>query len=338
MSKKFSDFIFSFGMMLIGVVLVLGGSVIFAKGTVPAPHKLPASRPRINAAVGGDLESVNFPASRPRVPIFAGAAFTDQLTAGAALVVDDQTNTVLFEKDSNTARPVASISKLMSALVLAGLPLPWHATTTVLGEDVDANSHHLAVGDILSLDELWHAALIGSSNSAIVALVRASGFSEAQFVARMNAQAGALHLPTARFVEPTGLSSGNVASAWDTARLLKSALQVERIARPLGIGEYYIQPRHSNLRRRIWSTDWLLNDWVNSGFSPDQIAGKTGYIPESGYNFAVRFSDKKGHRVRVVVLGSATNEIRFSEARDLAEWAFANYLWPDDPRYRVAVE
>lgn len=324
--------------MLLGVGLIFGGSIFFTKGRVPVPQKFPTSHPRTLTTAGGDLETIIFPASRPRVPVATGTAFAGNLTAAAALVVDDQTNTVLFGKNSNTPRPIASISKLMSALVFSRLPLPWTSTTTILSEDVDTNSHHLVAGDILSLDELWHAALVGSSNSAIATLVRESKIPAAQFVAQMNTLADVWHLPTMHFAEPTGLSSDNVASAWDTARLLKAALQAPRIAQTLGIGEYYIHPRGRSLARRIWSTDWLLNDWVNSSFSPDQIVGKTGYIPESGYNFAARFSDKLGHSVRVVVLGSATNETRFSEARDLAVWAFRSYRWPDDPRYASAVE
>jgi D-alanyl-D-alanine carboxypeptidase len=81
------------------------------------------------------------------------------------------------------------------------------------------------------------------------------------------------------------------------------------------------------------STDWLLTKWVPHNFPKDQVVGKTGYIKDSGYNFVAQITDTKKHTIRVVVLGASSNESRFSEARDVAEWAFANYIWPDEKNY-----
>jgi len=251
--------------------------------------------------------------------------------------VDDKTNTVLFKKNIEEIRPLASITKLMSALVLADLPIDWATTTVISEDDSDGSSHHLNVGEKFTLEDLWHVALIGSSNSAINTLVRSSGLSTAEFVARMNKKAADIDF-SFHFVEPTGLNSGNVASALGVARLLKEALKVEKIYRTLQIGEYYAQPLGDPKSRRVWSTDWLLTNWIPSTFTPEEIVGKTGYIAESGYNFTVRLTDGHSHAVRAVILGSGTNESRFSEARDLAEWAFGHYLWPDQEGYDKLVE
>lgn len=339
MTKRTIDFFSSFGVMLVGLGALFGGSVLVRVPPQGGARQFPLSGPR-TVRLGGDTNAVPaaLPVSRPLAPVVKkAAAFTPELSAAAALVVDDKTNTVLFERQSNAARPLASITKLMSALVLSDIGLVWSATTTVVRGDIDASSHQLAAGDVVTLEELWNVALVGSSNSAVMALVRASGLTLEDFVARMNAKAESLHLPTTVFVEPTGLDARNVASAWDTARILKEALKDPHIARALATPEYYVHPVGDGKARRVWSTDWLLTSWVPNRFNKDEIAGKTGFIPESGYNFAVRLSTG-GHSVRVVVLGTASDTARFGEARDLAEWAFSSYTWPDESEYTTLVE
>lgn len=333
------NFLSSFGVMVLGVGLLFFGSVYFGSNMANSPKQFPASKPRLlSQEIGGD-KVTEFPASKPRVPVSKnGAEFSEALTARAALVVDDETNAVLYEKNSNTPRPLASITKLMSALVLNSLPLNWQRTSTVISDDVDSSSHQLVVGDVLSLDDLWHVALIGSSNSAVEVLVRQTGLGVDGFAALMNKRALELRAPSLFFVEPTGLDANDVGSAWDIARLLKEALKIPRIEQTLSIGEYYIRPQGADKSRRVWSTDWLLNDWVSNDFGSDQIVGKTGYIGESGYNFAARFTGKNNHSVRVVILGADSNEARFSEARDLAAWALKDYIWPSDVNYASFVE
>ena len=80
------------------------------------------------------------------------------------------------------------------------------------------------------------------------------------------------------------------------------------------------------------------NVLVRLNFKVENIAGKTGYIDDSGYNFTVSLTNEKKHSITVVVFGAATNEDRFSEARDLAEWSFDHYLWPGDSGYEDLVE
>ena len=342
-SSRAVEFFSSFGMMLVGVCLLFIGSVtVTAKPVRELATQLPRSEKRIEALGGGDLVYPILPVSRPTVPLQKDeVTFKKSLTALAALVVDDDSNTVLFKKNSNDVRPLASISKLMSAMVLNELPIKWTSTTIVTEEDLDDNSHQIKVGEKYALDDLWNVALIGSSNSAISSLVRNSGLTQEQFVDRMNSMARELGLTTLRFEEPTGISSDNLGSARDIARLLKEALKVPRIADTLRIGEYYIHPLNKGSKykaRRLWSTDLLLIKWIPNSFDKDQIVGKTGFINDSGYNFAVRITGKKNHTVRVVVLGASSNESRFTEARDLAEWTFEHYVWPNEEGYEKLVE
>mgnify|MGYP001586260433 CR=1 FL=1 len=162
--------------------------------------------------------------------------------------------------------------------------------------------------------------------------------SKDQFVVLMNAKAKELRLFSARFDEPTGLSDKNMANALDTAKLLIDALKFEKIYTTVQTGEYYIQPLGANKPRRIWTTNWLLTNWIPNDFKVEDIAGKTGYIDDSGYNFVVSLANEKKHSIIVVIFGASTNEGRFSEARDLAHWTFDHYLWPDENGYQGLTE
>lgn len=340
MEKRWVDFLSSFGVMLLGVTLLFFGTLTFHSAPVQnAVARLPLAGPRVVAPGGGDVEVKPLPVSRPHVPLPKDDnQFDKTLSAAVALVVDDKTNTILFKKNIDEIRPLASISKLMSALVLNDLPMHWSSTTIIIDDDVDTSSHHINVGEKFALEDLWHIALIGSSNSAIQTLVRASGFTDTEFAVLMNKKASDLNLTTLHFEEPTGLDVRNIGSALDTARLLKEALKVDKIYRTLQIGEYYAHPLAGDKLRRVWTTDWLLTNWVPNKFGQEEIVGKTGYISDSGYNFVVRLTDDSKHSVRVVVLGAATNEARFSEARDLAEWAFSHYVWPGEAEYDALAE
>lgn len=337
MSKRFTEFIFSFGIMVAGVGLLFFGSVTYTAAPVKMlVDKLPVSAARAQMSQPEIVKPAALPASRPAVPEpVDDVSFSGALSAAAVVVVDDKSNTVLYKKNFRDGRPLASITKLMTALVLQDVPLKWNTVVEVTDEDIDPSSHHLQVGEKLTLEQLWQVALIGSSNSAVKALVRASGFTEEEFVARMNKKARDLHLPSLQFAEPTGLSARNTGTVFDISRLLQAALADPRILGTLSVQQYEL--KQGRKVRTVWSTNWLLTHWVPSTFSAKEIVGKTGYIQDSGYNFAVRLSDGEGLAVRVVVLGSASNEARFTEARDLAYWVFDHFVWPDEADYaRIA--
>lgn len=294
---------------------------------------LPKSQPRIMLNNGGDEQPAVLPVSHPNVPLKKDEATCNvPLTSAAVILMDDKTDTVLFEKNSDVVRPLASISKLMSALVLLDLNPDWKKIVEITPEVYDNNSHFVNVGEKFSMEDLWNVALIGSSNSAINALVSGAGIKKEDFVVKMNEKAQDLRLRTLRFVEPTGIDERNVGSARDIARMLKYALASDKIFNSLQTPEYYSNPIGQK-PRRIWTTDWLLTKWVPNKFGELTIAGKTGYIDDSKYNFAVRIENGGKRAIRTVVLGADTMEARFSEARDLATWAFAHYAWPGDEGY-----
>lgn len=325
--------------MGLGVILLFTGSVFFTQAKTEKYHPFPVAGNRSDAGIGGDIH-VTLPAAQPTIPLLknVSSTFDTVLSAPAVIAVDDVSGAILYSKNADAVRPLASITKLMTALVLLDLPVSWASTTIITAEDWDGESHLVEVGEKYTLEDLWHIALIGSSNTAISALVRSSGVSSTQFVALMNAKAQSLGLTTASFIEPTGLHSGNVASPSDTVVLLKEAVRRDKIFKALHTGEYYASPLGGAKQRRIWSTNWLLTKWIPNEFSVENIVGKTGYINDSLYNFTVRLTDERGHAVRVAVLGAATAEDRFTEARDSAMWVFKNYVWPGDPGYDTLAE
>lgn len=330
MQQKVFEFLSSFGMMLVGVILLFLGSVsISCVDYKNLTLKFPCSGPRV-------MPIVVVPPPAPLLPMRKTKVdFDGKLSAVSALVVDDKTNAVLYQKNTSTVRSLASITKLMSALVLLDSSIDWSTTTVITEADWDSSSHHINVGEKFTAEDLWNIALVGSSNSAINTLVRIAGFSRDEFVAQMNTKAQQLKLTSLRFADPTGLDNRNMGKASDVAKLLKLALEKEKIIKTLQIKEYQAHPIGVKKQRQVWSTNWLLTHWIPSDYKSTQIVGKTGYIGDSGYNFTMRVIDAAGRTLRVVVLGTASNEARFTEARDLAQWAFANYLWPDQDGYEL---
>ena len=130
------------------------------------------------------------------------------------------------------------------------------------------------------------------------------------------------------FVEQTGLEAGNMSNASDLVILLQEAMRHEKIREAVLTTEYSLYSRERAKKHDMWNTNWLLLGWIPNEID-SLLGGKTGYIPESGYNFIMQVSDTEGHVIDVVVLGADSHEARFTEARDVAEWAFGNYAWPE---------
>ncbi|MBI5222645.1 MAG: D-alanyl-D-alanine carboxypeptidase [Candidatus Magasanikbacteria bacterium] len=276
--------------------------------------------------IGGDI-MVPPPISKPKLPELIGEMLpAESFTARSVMVKDNGTGAVLYRKNEYDKWPLASITKLMSALVILENNPDWAASTTVVGED--ALDTHMYAGDIYTLDELWHAALIGSSNKAVLSLVSALGWSDAAFVERMNQKARELGMTEAVFLDSTGLDANDVASASDVAILLNEVMRHEKITGALLTAEYNLYSKERKKPHHMWNTDWLFLGWIPHQFK-EFYGGKTGYIAVSGYNFTMRVGDGAGHVVDVVVLGAASHETRFIEAKTAAEWAFQNYKWPE---------
>lgn len=309
--------------------ILIGAKFLPPSIAAPVQSHLLVSQHAVSVApvsVGGDVTPDPPPPPAPKLPERLGEPpFPNAFTAKSIIVKDTETGAVLYGKDEYAERPIASITKFMSALVILERQPEWSATTTVPDDGVPDT--HMYAGDTYTMRDLWNAALVGSSNKAIMALADAVGWPRDAFVERMKEKALELGMTSARFTEPTGLDPGNAASASDVAVLVAEAMKSEDILQAVVQKEFSLYSKERKKTHHMWNTDWLLLGWIPQDF-PDFRGGKTGYIPASGYNFAMQAGDR-ARLLTVVVLGAETHEARFTEARDIAAWALANYRWPE---------
>lgn len=252
-------------------------------------------------------------------------------SASYMLVKDVETGTILFSKDSYQTHSIASITKLMTALVLLEYDVNWATSTIVVGPD--SLDTHVYAGEEYQLSDLWKAMLVASSNKAALSLVNAIGTGgENEFIVRMNEKAHELGMSDTLFVDVTGIDEGNISTASDIVILLNEALRTEEIREAVSLPEYTLYSDVKDKNHHMWNTNWLLlNDpkpWIYHNFDMI-IGGKTGHISLSGYNFVVEV-EKNGHPIDIVILGADSNESRFMQARDIGEWVYTNYIWVEN--------
>ncbi len=246
------------------------------------------------------------------------------LSAVSYLVKDKNTNLILIAQNEYQEHSIASLTKLMSALVLLDLKFNFNKIIEAsIKEGIFDNI--VWPGAKYEAEKLWRAALVGSSNRAILSLVENTGLSIDQFVNLMNLKARLLGLKSTRFVEPTGLDENNKSTASDLALLLKEVFKHQEIVKELNVKDFELVDESKKHVKHVWNTDWLLLNWIPiNGF--EFYGGKTGYIPESGYNFITELSQNK-QRLQVIILGAESNQARFLEAKKIATWVFNNYQW-----------
>jgi D-alanyl-D-alanine endopeptidase (penicillin-binding protein 7) len=252
-----------------------------------------------------------------------------ELSASVALVMDQETQEILFSKNESAVLPIASITKLMTGLIVADANLPLFESITITQDDVDTykgSSSRLAVGTTLTREELMHLALMSSENRAAHALGRAYPGGLSAFVQQMNLKARALGMSETRFVEPTGLSSANQSSARDLATLVAAAYE-----RPI-LRDLSTSPNHHlDVGRRVLR----FNNSNRLVHSPDWEIGlqKTGYISEAG-RCVVMQARIAGRKMIMVLLDSPGKVSRADDVERMRKWVEATTLmqWPERPR------
>ena len=254
----------------------------------------------------------------PRYKTDASGAVVPDLHAEAAIIYDPETNEVLWEQNSQEQRSIASITKVMTATVfLEDNPDLTQPVTIVRSDVFRASTTYLRANDKVTADDLLHLLLIASDNAAARALARISKYGSAGFIDRMNAKAFELGLERTSYADPSGLLSGDVSSAFDTARLITHASNDERIASVMRTPEHTVRTANKKPRTvRFRSTNHLLGRP-----DVDVRAGKTGFISKSGYCLVTFLRlPQGGPQVAVVVLGARSNAGRFLETRNLFNW------------------
>lgn len=251
-----------------------------------------------------------------------------QVTAKSAIVVDAASGKVLFNKDLDTKTPIASITKLMTALVFLDYNPGWNTVVTLEERDERVGATpRIYRGETVTVKDLFYSSLVSSDNNSTIALVRTSGLSESEFVQKMNEKALSLDLDNTDFVDATGLDSGNKSTALDISRLVYYALRSEEISHATTRPAYQFTVANNNKRRTVYTTDRLLESYIHEKYNIR--GGKTGFTNEAGSCLGVSVEGEQGQEIIVVVLGSQDNQYRFHEVKGLTQWAFDNYNWSD---------
>lgn len=294
-----------------------------AKKRAAVVSKAPAKSSKAVAVRSVKRSSVRLRAARvvPARPSFGQIAglhsATDplDLKSSVALVMDQDTNEVLFSKNPQAVLPIASLTKLMTALVVTEAKLPLDEVLTISQDDVDTEKgsrSRLTVGTQLTRGEMMHLALMSSENRAAHALGRHYPGGLDAFVAAMNRKAIELGMPATKYVEPTGLSSRNQSSARDLATLVKAAHHYPLIRELSTSPEHQVAVGHRNLQFR--NTNGLVRD-------PDWNIGlqKTGYISEAGRCLVMQ-AQMAGRQLIMVFLDSAGKYSRIGDAERVRKW------------------
>lgn len=243
------------------------------------------------------------------------------LNSSVALVIDQDTNEVLFSKNDSAILPIASLTKLMTGLVIADANLSMDEAITITQDDVDTykgSSSRLAVGSTLTRGEMMHLALMSSENRAAHALGRTFPGGMRHFVGLMNSKARELGMHDTRYVEPTGLMSQNQSSARDLATLVSVAYERPILrdlstspSHQLALGHRTLQYNNSN--RLIRSPEWDIG------------LQKTGYISEAGRCLVMQ-ARVAGRKVIMVFLDSAGKLNRVQDAERVRRWVEAQTI------------
>ena len=237
------------------------------------------------------------------------------LRSHVALVVDAKSGETIFAKNSDAVLPIASITKLMTAMVVLDRGLELGQRIVISEEDMDTlkgTRSRLRTGSVMTRDELLLLALMASENRAAAALARTYSGGFDSFVAAMNEKARALGMSDTRFVDSTGLSSGNVSSAHDLAAMVKAAYGYPLIreystregAHVLSLGR---DVAYRNTNGLVHSADW------NVGLS------KTGFISEAGRCLVMRAKVASRDLV-VILLDSWGKNSRIGDANRIRKW------------------
>lgn len=258
----------------------------------------------------------------------AGAAAATQTDGGAgnggldlksssALVLDATEGTPLFAKNASQVTPIASITKLMTAMVVLDAALPLDEAVRIERADIDTLKHtgsRLRIGSAFTRRDLLHLALMSSENRAASALGRNYPGGLEAFVAKMNAKAATIGMRSSRFVEPTGLSSENVSTAEDLARMVRASLEYPLIREfstapsaqfhTADTGQVYGFGNSNGLvRTPAWQID----------------VSKTGFISEAG-QCLVMHARIKDRPVVIVLLDSWGKYTRIGDANRIKKW------------------
>ena len=269
-----------------------------------------AAKPVVVAAISSQAQSAS-----SAIEQSASVASALNLESKAALVMNTATGEVLYAKNTDQAVPIASITKLMTVMVMLDAKLPLDEAITISEEDIDRvknTSSRLRIGSVLSRAELMLLALMSSENRAAHALARTYAGGESAAIAAMNRKAAALGMTQTRFEDGTGLNSHNVASPKDLVAMVKAANGYPLIRRFSTTGGHAVAINNSiqqfnNTNALVKNPDWEIG------------VSKTGYINEAGKCLVMQAKIKSAPVV-IVLMDSWGKYTRIGDAQRVKKW------------------
>ncbi len=251
-----------------------------------------------------------------------------ELASGSALLVDLQNGQVLYASNPDLVLPIASVTKLMTAMVALDAKLPLDQPLPIVIQDVKEMRgvySRVRIGSVLSRRDMLQLALMSSENRAAASLAHHYPGGVPAFVAAMNAKARALGMSHTRYVEPTGLSEQNVSTASDLVRLLKASQQYPLLGQFSTTQEKtqaFRQPSYTlgfrNTNRLVYKPDWSI-----------QLT-KTGFTDEAGHCLVMR-TRMAGKPVAFVVLDAFGKYTHMADANRLKKWLETGRVTPVAP-------
>lgn len=268
--------------------------------------------PQNNSRVAG-IQKYNIP------PVSKGMP-SPQLSAKAALVKDLETDTILFQKDTSIPLPIASTTKIMTALVASEYFQPNTPLKVKDGAEISGAKVGLFRGEDLSFRSLLYGMLLNSGNDAAFAIAENYPGGVLGFVSAMNKKASLLNLQNTHFDNPAGFDSPkHYSSASDLIKITQEALKNTQLTRIFATKETNIVSLDKKYNHQLSNLNKLL-------LSVRGVLGvKTGYTQEAKENL-VTYVNREGKKIVTVVLGS---DDRFGESTKLIEWTYENFTWPD---------
>ncbi|MDO8463135.1 MAG: serine hydrolase [bacterium] len=273
-------------------------------------------------------------ATSPRIPTRIAAANGEPeelgpvLTAQSAAVLDADSGVLLWGKQPYAVRPLASITKLLTAIAYVEVRDDRDGVSQVqiVADDIPEEGNTIVESDdIFAVHDLLAAMLIRSDNGAARALARSDGALVSGDAQERTARR--LGLRSVRVTDPAGLRSDNRGTAVDAARLLAAALAEDPLRSLLATARTTVDAHRDGRRALpIVTTNALLTDGREHSYT--LIGGKTGYLDEAGYNFVIEV-ERDGATIVVAVLGAATHLDRFRDVGVLADWIFQHFDWSE---------
>jgi D-alanyl-D-alanine carboxypeptidase len=251
-------------------------------------------------------------------------SFGVKTSAECAFVADVASGAVLYAKDPHRVVPIASLTKLVTAMTFLDMHPDLSKTITVAEEDQDLETKRVfQTGDVITYQDVFNSMLVGSVNTS-ANIIAHTTLGREKFVAAMNDKVQKLNLKSPHFVDPSGLDSDNQANAADVAAILSTALSYPEIRAATEQSQVTVHGKIKDYS--IKSTNMLMGSYLNQ--KPYGIvAAKTGSLPAIGFNMAQVTRNATGHQVVAVELGSDDTFSRFQDIKALTSWAFDTYQW-----------